>query len=419
MESWYQPFKEFWQHLKAMFTAGAGKLGIESSVAENSAAAMVGTTSGTMGGVVFYGAFGVLSAITNQIEYGAARGRIADFYHDELAAKLKKPKEKVVDDDIDILAKGDAAKGIPANHTIAHEIAHEKKIRNLGIGASFVASIAVVTLMHALMAAIAVAVAPAAGAGALSLGVAGTLAKGALGLLAYLSIKRPLMEVGKTLLGLNETTTHDLILGIAKDREHGKAISREQVIEVFLSANKQLSNYVEQRYGAEYEHLPLAEKVRMSAELAEILPADKIAHNINLGVANASELAFTAQGDISGVLPKAAGTKIADETKKTFLGRIGHHCRNVVKAINHTLHPEKAHAIPELSAINRAQKEFETGPPSQSNSEESPIVEFNNNTPSFVDRLGRAPRDADKAHAERHAERSAQNVMMPGSATIQ
>ena len=398
MESWYQPFKEFYQHMKALVTAGLGKLGVETGVAENSLVAAAGASSGTVAGVILYGGFGVVSAVVNQIEYGAARGRIADFYQEELAAKLGKPKGKVRDDDIDILANGDKSKGIAANHAIAHEIAHERKIRNLGIGASFIASLAVYTLMHSFMDAVAEAVAPGASLLApVAITGMGLAAKVIVGVLTYAAIKNPLMKAGKVLFGLNKTTTHDLIAGIAKDREHGKGITREQVVEVFISANKQLAEYVEQKYGAEYEHLPLAEKVRVSAELATILPADKIAHNINLGTANASELAFTAQGDISGVLPKVPMDKAEDPSKKSLLGRIGHKCRNMVKAINGTLHPEKAHPIATLSAINKAHSQHETGA-----RDASPVVEMNE--PNFVKDL---------------AERRANQVHMQGTATIQ
>lgn len=407
-ESWYQPFKEFIEHLKALGTAGAGKLGVEtgSHAVEHGALGIAGMASGTLGGVLLYGGFGVVSAAVNQIEYGAARGRIADFYHDELAAKLGKSKDNVRDDDIDILAKGDKAKGIAPNQTIAHEIAHERKIRNLGIAASFVASLSVYTLMHTLIystAAIAVAAAAPAASVVAPVVLTGLAlaAKVAVGVLAYMAIKRPLMEVGKTVLGLNETTTHDLILGIAKDREHGKAITREQVAEVFISNNEKLSEYIKQRYGAEYDHLPLAEKVMVSADLANILPTDKIAQNINSGVANASELAFTAQGDISGVLPKVPSKEKKENKPNSLLSTIGNKCRNMVKAFNQTLHPEKAYPIPAICEAQPAQKSIEPKP-------ESPIVEFNEG-PSFVERYAsHGANPAHKGFVNQLAERSAQ-----------
>lgn len=423
-ESWYQPFKELFTHVKALGTAGLGKLGIEtgthsieagagSGVLEQIGIALPTAANGTMAGAFLYGGFGVLSAVTNQIEYGAARGRVADFYHEELAAKLGKAPSAVRDDDIDVLAKGDPARGIPANKVIDDKIHHERSIRNIGIGASFLASLAVCTLMSTLIGGVAAAAGAAVGAKiTLGFGMA-IAAKVLVGVLAYSAIKRPLVNVGESLLGLNHATTHDLIVGVAKDREHGKSISREQVVEIFISANRQISEYVSERYGAEYEHLALADKVRVANDLANVLPVDKIARSINLGTSNASELAFTVEGDVSGVLPKAPTEPSGQAAPETFLSRFGHKCRNVVKAINHALHPETAHPIAQISAINHAARQSMPR-------EESPVVEFNEQGPSFVERLGRGQQEAGKSHVAQLAERSAQEqVTLPGSNTLQ
>ena len=385
-ESWYQPFREFFAHGKAMATAGLGKLGIETGVhaipaipvAEGGASFLASMFGGTIGGVVLFGGFGALSAVTNQIEYNAERGKIADYYRDEIAAKLGKKPENVLDSDIDIIASGNQKLNIAANKVIAEEISHKRTMRNIGIGASFIASLTVFALMTVLINAIA--------PGAHDLGLTAMAAKGAVGLLAYMSIKRPLVAMAETLFGLNNATTHDLVEGISKDREHGKAITREQIAEVFIAANKQISQYVEQQYGFAYDHLPLADKVAVAADLANILPLDKIAQNINNGISHASELAFTVQGDVSGVLPKSPSAQEECNTPQSFFGKVGHKCRNMIKAINNALHPEKAHPIAGISAINKAHNKYEAAQHHEHNNGESKAA-ARGNQPGFVENL--------------------------------
>ncbi|MDX2073182.1 MAG: hypothetical protein SFX19_02315 [Alphaproteobacteria bacterium] len=388
--------ESFWNlfklgRIKAMLVTAVGKPGVETApdmmrpLIEVAAPASAAFGQSVLS-IVLFGGFGTLSAVTNQIEYLSERAELTDFYREELAAKNHTDKKKVGDDDL--------SKGEKTNNVIRKAVSRERHLRNLGIAASFVASIAVYALVETIGIHIPME---------LSLPFA---AKVAMSVLTYLSIKSPLVKIGKVFFGMEKETTHDLIAGITRDREQGKAITREQVVEVFISGNKQISDYVERSFGKGYEELPLADKVRLSAELANVLPIDKIVHNINLNTARASELAFTVQGDVSGALPK-----MPDRPKEaTFLERCVRRCQQVVQSVGNMFSAEEAEIISTISAINQSQ---------QSQESQSPVVEMNNG-PSFVERLGRAPHEAGKGHVERLAERGAQQpIMMPGSSALQ
>lgn len=375
--------------VKAVMVTAAGKPASEIS----SAAAAVGmggaTALGTTAGsLILLGGFGAVSAISNQLEYLAEREELANFYREELAAKNHKHQNQVRDGDLSAAEKN--------NSVIKEAVGRERSFRNVGIAASFIASIAVYALIHA-------------GLGVhipfeLSVPFA---AKVAVSVASYLAIKSPLMKAGAALLGLNKETTHELIENIARDREQGKAITREQVVEVFVSGNKQIGGYVRQKFGRDYEELSLVDKVKLAAELANVIPVDKMVHNINLGTTNASELAYTVQGDVSGALPKAPERKKAPTMYQQFADR----CSQMVYSVTGMFGAEKASPVAVISAINQSQKTFAPV-------EDAPIVEFNEG-PSFVERLGCSPREQTMSHAQEITQRRAEQVQIAGTATIQ
>jgi len=242
-----------------------------------------------------------ISAGLTQMDYYHTRKKITDVYKEELAAKLKKPVNKVSANDLDTLAK--------ENHTFSEELHKAKRQRNYGIGLSFVASmasLAVVTLL--LPAVIGMAgLAPLAqpmlsGIGGWGLAEWGALAvKAVVGLFAYSAAKTPLHWIGDKLFDLEEKTTHDLIVSIKRDREAGKIISREQVLSVFADANPALNMLIVSEYGERFEKLDLAAKQKATEELSKIVPLNQLTDDINSGKVNVGELAFAVEGKISGV----------------------------------------------------------------------------------------------------------------------
>lgn len=371
-----------WGKIKAFFTSVTGK--------ETAKAAALGfaAENDSLFNMFMFGSFGAVSALANQIEYLDERHEIAHFYREELAAKHQKEAGHVNDRDL-----SDAEK---TNGVIRQAVNKERNFRNIGIVASFVASVAVFALMGLVAHDIHMA---------FSLAFA---AKVAVGGMCYLAIKSPLSKAGAALLGIDKDNTHDLIEHLARDREHGKAITREQVVEVFISGNKQLTQHIEQSFGRPYAQLELAEKVRVSAELATKLPIDKITHNINLGTTKASELAYTVEGDISGVLPKRPERR----HDHSAFAQLSERCKQMMHSLGGMFHAEKAHSVAAVEVAHTMPKKLEPAP-------ESPVEEFNNG-PSFVERLGRAPAAADKGYVDKLAERAQQqNVVIPGTTTLQ
>jgi hypothetical protein len=354
----------------------------------------------SMAGMALLGGFGVVSAVTNHVEYLHERAEIGHFYREEIAAQNHKKNGHANDYDLSNVENGNARAGVKQNHVIKEAVDRERAHRNLGVAASFIASIAVFTLLEAVGM-------PHAAIG-FSLPF---MSQVVVGVLSYLAIKAPLVKAGAALLGLNKETTHERIEEMARDRANGKSITREQVVEVFVSANKELASYVEHTFGKEYEALSLADKVRVAEELSNILPIDKIASSINKGVTNASELAFTVDGQVSGVLPK---TPEREQHPSTFQ-RFAEKCKHMVHSVGHMFHSEKAHPIAEIAAINKAHKASSTR---IEPIEDSPIVELNNGR-SFVESLGREKQDAGKGHVEQLAERGSQQIAMAGTATLQ
>lgn len=386
---------------KSGSVAAGGKQSLHAMLAGAGAEAVSPFNMALMGG------FGVVSAVSNQIEYNHERGEITDFYREELAAKNNKTLAQVADADLSAAEKNNA--------TINEAVGRERNIRNLGIAASFVASIAIYTLMT-------LVVGHSAGSGALitsnpmAAAVIDFTTKAALGGLAYLAAKVPLMKAGTALFGLDKDTAHDLIVDITRDREKGKSITREQVVEVFISGNKQLSAYVEKSFGSEYEELPLADKVRVANTLANILPIDKIVDSINHGTTKASELAYTVQGDVSGVLPKTE----MQPKKHGLIEKCAQKCKQLAKYVGGMFTSEKAHPIDTIEAIAKTQHEHKKKHDNRQPELASPIAELNN-TPSHVERLG--PRyqhhEHGKSQVQQLAERNAHQVVMPGSPTLQ
>lgn len=378
-------------HAGALTTTGAGKTMV---------GAAAGSAGGSLFGLIVFGGFAAVSAIANQIEYMGARGRITDFYREEFAAQHKKSRDRVNDYDLTDAEFGNKNENIAPNDVVHEAVRRERNIRNLGIAASFVASIAVFALMgvvevHPEFGAILEA--SAQGAGAMIMPMVEFAAKVGVGLISYLAIKSPLVKFGERVFGLDQETTHERIEQLAKDRADGKAVTREQVVEVFISAHKDLASYVEQNFDRRYEQLPLADKVRVAEEIAKLLPIDKIVHSINLGTTNASELAFTVEGQVSGVLPKSP----EQSTAPGLMARFCSHCKSMVHHMGGMFHAEKAHPI---NAHEQPKKDEKIVG-------ESPIVEFDN------PHLEKAPAIGEHQLAE--MERRANRIQLAGSPTIQ
>jgi len=285
----------------------------------NIAVGTAGLTAGPM--MVIAGLAAAVSAALVQMDYRHKKGDIKKTYSEELAAKLHKPRDKIAENDLDTLEKGDVAKGIEPNKVIAEELQKQKRQRNWGIAFSIVATLSsIAVVMHGINPAVT------------NLGWLGVVLKAAAGVLTYNVVKRPLHWLGDRLFDLEKETAHDRIVALKRDREDCKPITREQVLSVFAAANPQLDRFIASEYGASFNALPLADKQQAAEDLGKLMPLTRLAEEINRGTINVTELAFTASGQLSGVAPKAPSEPVKKKPGAivAMLGKL-----------RHFLHPHK------------------------------------------------------------------------------
>lgn len=265
-----------------------------SNVAGNVGAAATSATASALT-LPTLGLAAAVSAALTQIEYKHKNRAVVELYRDELAAKLHKSRDNLSSKDLDLLAGGDASRHVEGNRVIAQAVAKNRSERNVGLGTSVVSTVASLLAVHEIVS-----------LGVIAAGTAtGIIAQMAAALVIYNAVKAPLTKISHKIFGLDKRTTHDRIAEIKRDREAGKSITREQVFSVFVSAAPELDSYIQSQFGAKFDELDVAQKQQAAAALGPVFKVEQIADAINQGVLNTTELAFTVQGDWSGVMPKA------------------------------------------------------------------------------------------------------------------
>lgn len=282
-----------------------GRVVAEKSVHVGADKAALASVTGTgasvasaLGGV---GLTAAVSAGLSQMEYEHKKKDIKNLYREELASILGKSEKKVKDRDVDTLAK--------YNATLAEHMAKTKKERNLNIGTIFAATIVSLAMVAAManvgMFAPLLAVGGGAAIGGMGVGsIVAFGAKAAAAILAYSFVKEPLQKIGDTLFGMNRKTNHERIAAIHRDHKAGKTITAERVFAVFVHANPEIDAFIETRYGKKFDDLNVADRQSLTEIIGGKLDVPKITDDINHGRVKATELAFTVEGMVSGVLPK-------------------------------------------------------------------------------------------------------------------
>jgi|GEM_PF-1569210 len=344
--------------------------------AANHVATGAGAISG-LGGLLTIGLAAGVSAALTQMDYLHRKDAIKDMYKEELSAKLDKPINKLNRNDLDTLAKNNAV--------IKEELRRSSRQRYFGVALSFVASMAsLAAIMIALPAVVGLATgvtaAVAAHSSPLLIGFGGFLVKAVVGLATYNTVKAPLHWAADKLFGIDDPTTNDRIVAIKRDRHAGKAISREQVMSVFVASNPQLDKYIVQEYGKHYDDLSLDDKKQVVQELSQHLPLERLTLEINSGKVNPTELAFAVEGQESGVdhlINPAA------QEKRGLLSVMWEKVSN------------KAKGKPAFDA-----HEYVT-PLTGMAQQALTVYENEKSQPNFVDRLGLAKKDPSLGHAQR------------------
>jgi len=261
------------------------------------------------------GAAAVISLVVNYIDHRAKTRALHETYQNEVAAKLGKSPSQVTGQDLELVANGIPERGIAGNSVLAEELQKLKADRNLG----FLTSVISVGVAMLIFGGLLMATAPAGAALAASplvahaaSGISIFSSWGAFGIAAlragigfacHKALEEPIRWVGERILGMDNISSHERIEDLAIEREAGKSLSKEQILGVFIGANKQLEQFVQQKFGKEYEHLALPQKQEILQSFEQFIPVTAVTEAINSGRVKVTELAFSAAGQKSGVAP--------------------------------------------------------------------------------------------------------------------
>jgi hypothetical protein len=268
-----------------------------------------------VGALLGMGVVVATGAALAQLDYRNEISDLIDTYRDQLSAALKKPVHALTEKDLTVFAKGDAKRGIAANPVIAQELRKKRAERTLGVGLSVGATL----VSYAILASALGATTALAG----SIGVPLIVVECAIGLGLYNVIKEPLKIIGHKMFGLGHKTTHDHIEKLALVRSDGKTVTREQVLQVFASADPKLDAYIESTYGATFEKLSREEQQRAAQDPKLMEMLSRVSIDINEGRMSAGELAFMAEGQLSEIKAKTRAPVEYDNPtpKKSFVER--------------------------------------------------------------------------------------------------
>jgi hypothetical protein len=341
----------------------AAKTAVQTAIVDGTTGALAGLSNSILG-LPSVALATTASILINQTHYQNKRAGLREMYKNEVAAQLGKSPDKIRDKDIDLIAKGDAKRGIVANKTIAEELQCLKKRRNVGMlvtGLTILATVAIVINLPG--------IAAAAGAGAAASGFGAIAGRMLLGFAIHKVLENPMKKAGKKLFKLEAPTTHDRIAELNKQHRKGKTISREQTLAVFVSANKDLSQFVIDNYGMHYDKLSVQDKHVVVEAMEQHIPITSITKNLNSGSVKISELAFSVEGKISGVAPNTLKNNIS------LVGKARHALMNVGTRLQNVAHRHNA-----VAAVSSSQK--------NSAIKHQTAMEYNNPTParSFVER---------------------------------
>lgn len=328
-------------HMADSASSLAAKSAVQASIVDSTTGALTGLSNSTFSPLSI-GVAAIASILINETHYKSKRATLREMYKDEVAAQLGKSPSQIKDKDIDLIAKGDAKRGIAANKTIAEELKTLKKRRNVGMlvtGLSIIATVAIIVNFFPYAAA-------AAGAGAFTTGIAGMGSRMLLGYAIHRLLDEPIKKAGKKIFNLTTPTTHERIAELNKQHRKGRNITREQVLSVFVSANKDLSNFVIQNYGMHYDKLSVQQKNTVVEAMEQHIPIASLTKNLNSGSVKLSELAFSVEGNISGVAPNSVKNNVS------LVGK----ARHALSGVGERLHLVKQHNNA-VAAITDAQKD--------------------------------------------------------------
>ncbi|MEZ5691334.1 MAG: hypothetical protein R3D71_06690 [Rickettsiales bacterium] len=269
------------------------------------------TASATANSIFSLPVVGFVSAIgviLNQRSYDKRLKNLREMYKYEVGAKLGKIPDDVTNKDLQAVAKGDPEHGIAGNKTFSNFLKKLKVSKTVGTIVSIASILTTVAIVGSVFSTGGLAI-PGVGTGvteALSAVIEqGTIgyyaAKAAIGVAVHQTIEKPMNWLGKKIFDIEKVTTQERIAELDGLHKKGRAISRERVMGVFVSANKEISDFINEAYGKEYDKLAIHEKQEIVNSFGKHIPLKEIVDNLNSGKVRVSELAFSVEGQRSGI----------------------------------------------------------------------------------------------------------------------
>lgn len=241
--------------------------------------------------------------VKDQAEY--MRVRMRNAYRREIGAVVGKDPDEVTNDDLVTVALGDEASGIPGNSVLAEQMGRVSSHSRLSIISSVLAvGIALVGIL---------AISGGVGDGffepikafaAEYLPVVKNHAVFAAGVVAgTLSLVSDFLihHTGLKLLGLDKPSTFECIHQMERELRRGKAISQEEVMDVFAMHNPVVAGQVYAAFHRPFHELSAPEKQQVVQTFGEHFHIAELTQKINEGRVRTLELAFLVEGRASGV----------------------------------------------------------------------------------------------------------------------
>lgn len=279
----------------------------------SSATHFIGTTL-AVGGVA--GVSGYLV----QVDFLHSRHSLLERYREEVGSLLGKAPDKVQEEDMELAARGDFKKGVPANPAIRRELRNSWLQRNIGVILSAVVSAATFLIVHEFDPGgmkelehllpgghgTALDVLTAAVQGTTQGITLGGFAKvlginGLAGLITYHTLKTPAHWVVSDILGIDEHSVNDRVTEIKRTLGHGREVQPEQVLGLFIHAHPDIEEQVKAEYGEEFDRMSREQKQALLNIVKQYMDIESVTEHINKGRIRPEELIFSAFGQKSGV----------------------------------------------------------------------------------------------------------------------
>jgi hypothetical protein len=371
------------------------------------------------------GAVAGVSGYLVQKDFLHRREKLVDRYREEIGALIQKAPDKVTEQDVELIARGDFKRGIEANPAIRKELKNSWLERNVGVILSAVVAAATFLLiqnfdpgqLHALSHGsdlFSAAFAHTSTSGILEFigKAAGGLAiNGLAGFATYHTIKTPLHMLASDVLGIEENTVNERITTIKRTLGHGHEVKPEQVLSVFIQAHQDVAEQIKAEYGKKFDDMSPAEHKKILTMMQSYMDINGLTEDINKGRMRPEELAFISFGQKSGV------GKHEDGTYK--------HHGNVIdgmwKGLSALTSGFTAHARPTSSKEMASfvgdmpgQTTYSIHAPNANDASMHIQNEFEEpgHKQSFVARVGRKVSDDGLSHVERLEQSSSQEILI-------